>query len=210
VVAVWRDRVEAGRELADELERRGYARRADVTVLGVPRGGVEVAREVADRLGAPLDVVVVRKVGYPGAPEFAAGAVDLDGAVHANPAAGVSRSWLESAAVEEHAEAVRRAAAYRAGRGPLEIEGRTVIVVDDGIATGLTAVAALRWLAGRGAARTVIAAPVMAPDAAARLAGEADEVVTLTSPRGFSAVGEFYGRFPQLDDGDVTRLLAAG
>jgi predicted phosphoribosyltransferase len=210
VVVVWRDRVEAGRELAEELERRGYAGRSDVTVLGVPRGGVEVAREVADRLGAPLDVVVVRKVGAPGAPEFAAGAVDVDGTVHANPDARVSREWLERAAVPEHAEAVRRAAAYRAGRGPLELAGRTVIVVDDGIATGLTAVAALRWLAGRGAARTVIAAPAMAADTATRLTREADEVVALESPPGFRAVGEFYGRFPQLSDDDVTRLLAIG
>ena len=207
---MWRDRVEAGRELAEELARRGYSGRTDVTVLGVPRGGVEVAREVADRLGAPLDVVVVRKVGAPGAPEFAAGAVDVDGAVHANPDARVSREWLERAAIPEHAEAVRRAAAYRAGRGPLELAGRTVIVVDDGIATGLTAVAALRWLAGLGAARTVIAAPAMAPDTAARLTREADEVVALTSPPGFMAVGEFYGRFPQLSDDDVTRLLAIG
>jgi putative phosphoribosyl transferase len=210
VVVVWRDRVEAGRELGAEMARRGYVGRDDVTVLGVPRGGVEVAREVADRLGAPLDVVVVRKVGAPGAPEFAAGAVDLAGAVYANPAAGVSHEWLERAAVPEHAEAVRRAVAYRSGRGPLELAGRTVIVVDDGIATGLTAVAALRWLGGRGAARTVIAAPVMAPDTVARLATEADEVVALECPRGFAAVGEFYGRFPQLSDDDVTRLLARG
>ncbi|HEY5549100.1 MAG TPA: phosphoribosyltransferase family protein [Coriobacteriia bacterium] len=207
---MWRDRIEAGRELAAELARRGYAGRADVIVLGVPRGGVEVAREVADGLGAPLDVVVVRKIGAPGWAEFAAGAVDLDGAVHANPEAGVSRSWLEQAAVAEHAEALRRSDAYRKGRGPLELAGRTAIVVDDGIATGLTAVAALRWLSGRGAARTVIAAPVMAPDSARRLMAEADEVVALTAPAGFAAVGEFYGRFPQLSDDDVTRLLAIG
>ncbi len=207
---MWSDRVEAGRELAAELERRGYGGRDDVTVLGVPRGGVEVAREVADRLGAPLDVVVVRKVGAPGAPEFAAGAVDLDGMVHENPGAGVSRSWLERAAIPEHEEAVRRAEAYRRGRGPLEIADRTIIVVDDGIATGLTATAALRWLKGRGAARTVIAAPVMAPDAAAALAADADEVVYLQNPRGFGAVGAFYGYFPQLSDDDVMRLLATG
>jgi len=207
---MWRDRVEAGRDLAAELERRGYGGRPDVIVLGVPRGGVEVAREVADRLSAPLDIVVVRKIGAPGQPEFAAGAVDLDGAVHSNPDAGVPRAWLERAAVPEHAEAVRRAEAYRKGRGPLELGGRTAIVVDDGIATGLTAVAALRWLVGRGAARTVIAAPVMAPDAALRLAAEADEVVALSTPAGFAAVGAFYGRFPQLDDDDVTRLLEIG
>ena len=207
---MWRDRVEAGRELGAELERRGYAERADVIVLGVPRGGVEVARQVADRLGAPLDVVVVRKIGAPGYPEFAAGAVDLDGVVHANPEAGVSRSWLEAAAVAEHAEAVRRADLYRGGRGPLEVAGRTAIVVDDGIATGLTAVAALRWLAGRGAARTVIAAPVMAPDSARKLSADADEVVALSTPAGFAAVGAFYGVFPQLSDDEVTRLLAIG
>ncbi len=207
---MWSDRVEAGRELAAELERRGYGGRDDVTVLGVPRGGVEVAREVADRLDAPLDVVVVRKVGAPGAPEFAAGAVDLDGMVHENPSAGVSRSWLERAAIPEHEEAVRRAEAYRRGRGPLEIADRTIIVVDDGIATGLTATAALRWLKGRGAARTVIAAPVMAPDAAEALEANADEVVFLENPRGFGAVGAFYGYFPQLSDDDVMRLLAAG
>jgi predicted phosphoribosyltransferase len=207
---MWSDRVEAGRELAAELERRGYGGRDDVTVLGVPRGGVEVAREVADRLGAPLDVVVVRKVGAPGAPEFAAGAVDLDGTVHENPGAGVSRSWLERAAIPEHEEAVRRAEAYRRWRGPLEIADRTIIVVDDGIATGLTATAALRWLKGRGAARTVIAAPVMAPDAATALAADADEVVYLQNPRGFGAVGAFYGYFPQLSDDDVMRLLATG
>jgi predicted phosphoribosyltransferase len=207
---MWSDRVEAGRELAAELERRGYGGRDDVTVLGVPRGGVEVAREVADRLDAPLDVVVVRKVGAPGAPEFAAGAVDLDGMVHENPSAGVSRSWLERAAIPEHEEAVRRAEAYRRGRGSLEIADRTIIVVDDGIATGLTATAALRWLKGRGAARTVIAAPVMAPDAAEALEANADEVVFLENPRGFGAVGAFYGYFPQLSDDDVMRLLAAG
>ncbi len=205
---MWHDRAEAGRDLAAELERRGYAGRDDVVVLGIPRGGVEVAREVADRLGAPLDIVVVRKVGAPGAPEFAAGAVDLDGAVYDNPDARVSREWLERAAVPEHAEAVRRARAYRSGRGPLEVADRIAIVVDDGIATGLTAVAALHWLAGRGAARRVIAAPVMAPDTAVRLAREADEVVALSRPAGFAAVGESYRRFPQLTDDDVTRLLA--
>ena len=207
---MWRDRTEAGRELAEELVRDGYADRTDVIVLGVPRGGVELAREVADRLGAPLDVVVVRKIGAPGAPEFAAGAVDVDGNVQMNADAGVSRGWLERAAVPERAEALRRAALYRAGRPPLAVEGRTVIVVDDGIATGLTATAALRWLAGRGAAHTVIAAPVMPPEVARVLASEADEVVTLECPRSFDAVGAFYDRFTQLSDDEVVHLLDRG
>lgn len=206
---MWRDRQDAGRALGEELARLGYAGRTDVTVLGVPRGGVEVAAEVARRLVAPLDVVVVRKVGYPGNPEYAAGAVDVDGHVHENPDAHVSGSWLADAAKAEHEEAVRRLQAYRAGRPPFDVTGRVAIVVDDGIATGLTALAALRWLRGRGAARTVLAAPVMPPQTVSRLSGEADEVVALETPPYFSAVGEFYGSFPQLSDDDVTRLLRA-
>jgi putative phosphoribosyl transferase len=205
---MWRDRTDAGRALGDELARRGYADRSDVTVLGLPRGGVEVAKSVSDRLGAPLDVVVVRKIGSPGNPEFAAGAVDVDGNVHANPFAGVSADWLGRAAAPEQAEARRRLAAYRAGRQALDVNGRVAIVVDDGIATGLTAEAALGWLRGRGAARIVLAAPAIAPDTVQRLQAQADEIVALESPPGFSAVGQFYVSFPQLTDDEVTRLLA--
>lgn len=204
---MWRDRIEAGDELARELADRGYDQREGAIVLGVPRGGVEVARQVADRLGLPLDLVVVRKIGSPGNPEFAAGAVDADGRVYANAYAGVSESWLRSAAVAEHAEVLRRTDAYRCGRPAPELSGKTVIVVDDGIATGLTAQAALRWLRGRGATRLVIAAPAMAPDTLKRLAQEADEVVALDSSPGFSAVGQYYVTFPQLSDADVTRIL---
>lgn len=205
---MWRDRTEAGKDLAEELAARGLAGRADVIVLGVPRGGVEVARVVADRLSAPLDVVVVRKVGSPGNPEFAAGAVDADGRVYANPYAGVSEEWLQKASVPEHAEALRRLDAYRAGRPALELADRTVVVVDDGIATGLTAQAALHWLRGHGAARIVLAAPAIAPDTVRRLKDLADDIVALESPASFSAVGQFYEWFPQLSDADVTRLLA--
>ena len=205
---MWADRKDAGRLLGEELERRGYAGRPEVTVLGVPRGGVEVAREVARVLNAPLDVVVVRKVGAPGNPEFAAGAVDIDGRVYPNAEASVSETWLREAAVAEHAEAVRRLEAYRGERPALAVTGRVAIVVDDGIATGLTAIAALSWLRGRGATRTVLAAPVMSPDAAARLQGYCDEVVALETPTGFYAVGAHYAEFPQLADAEVTRLLA--
>lgn len=204
---MWRDRFEAGDELAERLAELGYAERRDLVVLGVPRGGVEVARVVADRLDAPLDIVVVRKIGSPGNPEYAAGAVDVDGNVHENPQALVERRWLEQAAVRERGEAQRRLEAYRAGMPELELAGKTAIVVDDGIATGLTALAALRWLKGRDAARTVLATPVMPPDTLRKLSQEADEVVTLQTPTWFSAVGEFYGRFPQLTDEDVMRLL---
>lgn len=205
---MWRDRVEAGRALAEELVRSGYGERGGVLVLGIPRGGVEVARQVADRLAAPLDVVVVRKIGAPGAPEYAAGAVDIDGEVLVNAEAGVSRAWIDRAAVPERAEALRREAVYRAGRAPVDPSGRTVILVDDGIATGLTAIAALRWLARRGAAHRVIAAPVMPPEAVRMLASEADDVVALETPREFMAVGSFYAHFPQLTDAEVVSLLA--
>lgn len=205
---MWTDRVEAGRELAEKLVGRGYAERDDVIVLGVPRGGVEVAREVADRLGAPLDVVVVRKIGAPGNSEYAAGAVDPDGNVYPNTDAGYSAAYLESAARPEHEEAQRRVALYRSGRLPLELKGRTVIVTDDGIATGLTAIAALRWLRAREAEHTVLAVPVMPPDTLTRLAAECDEVVVLAAPAGFYAVGAYYAHFPQLTDAQVTALLA--
>jgi predicted phosphoribosyltransferase len=207
---MWRDRKEAGRALADELERRGYAGRSDVTVLGVPRGGVAVAVEVAHRLRAPLDVVIVRKVGAPGNPEFAAGAVDLDGRVYPNHEAPVSEAWLREAAVPEHTEALRRLDAYRGDRPALSVVGRVAIVVDDGIATGLTALAALSWLRGRGASRTVLAAPVMAPDTFSRLKDASDEIVALETPPGFYAVGARYADFPQLTDSEVTALLTKG
>jgi putative phosphoribosyl transferase len=206
---MWRDRAEAGEELAEVLVKRGLAADTGAIVLGVPRGGVEVARRVADRLGLPLDIVVVRKIGAPGAPEFAAGAVDADGHVYPNEAAHVSGEWLRAAAVPEHAEALRRLEAYRGGRPAPDLTGRTVIVVDDGIATGLTARAALRWLRAKGVGRLVIAAPTMAPDTVKRLAQDADEVIALDASPGFSSVGEHYVSFPQLADGDVTRLLAA-
>jgi predicted phosphoribosyltransferase len=202
---MWQDRSQAGDELAHALG--AYAGAASTIVLGIPRGGVEVARRVADRLGLPLDVVVVRKIGAPGSPEFAAGAVDADGNVYANPYAGVPAEWLRQAAVPEQAEIVRRADAYRGGRVAPDVAGKTVIVVDDGIATGLTAQAAVRWLRSRGSAQIVIAAPVIAPDTVAMLAADADEVVALESPRGFGAVGAYYADFPQLADADVVRLL---
>jgi len=202
---MWQDRIEAGGALAEELLARGYG--ADDVVLGIPRGGVEVAAEVARRLGSPLDVVVVRKVGFPGNPEFAAGAVDPDGTVIPNPQAGASAEYLASEGAREHEEALRRIAEYRGGRTDFDLLGRRALVVDDGIATGLTALAAVRWLRANGATRVALAVPVIAPDAARMLAGEVDELVALDAPGGFSAVGAYYARFPQLTDAEVQRLL---
>lgn len=205
---MFRDRKDAGEQLASELVSRGYG--AGSVVLGIPRGGVEVASVVARVLGAPLDIVVVRKIGAPGNPEFAAGAVDPDGHVIANPEAWASESYLEQEGATEHREALRRIAEYRGGRPELELAGRDAIVVDDGIATGLTALAALRWLRGRGAKHVVLAVPVIAPSAVRTLTPEADELVALEVPPGFYAVGAHYTRFNQLTDAEVKALLAGG
>ena len=200
------DRVDAGRKLAMQLE--GFRGDTGAIVLGIPRGGVIVAAEVARVLDAPLDVLVVRKVGHPSNPEYAAGAVDPDGALILNPQAAVGEAQLAPLAEEEHAEALRRLSAYREGRGPLDLNGRTAILVDDGIATGLTALKAVGYARRHGASRIVVAAPAMAPEAAANLRREADEVIAVEIRADFAAVGQFYRDFPQTTDDEVRLALA--
>lgn len=199
------DRREAGRLLAAEL--RGYAQEQPI-VLGVPRGGVIVAAEVARALGADLDVVVARKIGHPSDPEYAVGAVDVSGRV-VSGGWMADTGWLAEEGARQRAEAERREALYRAGAPPAPVEGRTVIVVDDGIATGLTLRAAVEGLAGRGAAKVVVAAPVASPQAVRTLEEVADTVVVLDAPPGFSAVGAHYRDFSQTSDGEVLAELAS-
>jgi putative phosphoribosyl transferase len=182
--------------------------RPGALVLGVPRGGVVVAAEVALTYGLELDVIVVRKIGAPGNPEYAVGAVDEDGRIIGGTGAFVDRAYLEQAAEVGRAEIARRLAAYRADRPAPRIAGRDVIVVDDGIATGLTLEAAIESLRRRRADRLLVATPVAAPEAADRIARVADELVALEVPRGFSAVGQFYRKFGQTSDGEVIALLA--
>ncbi|HLI14682.1 MAG TPA: phosphoribosyltransferase family protein [Acidimicrobiales bacterium] len=203
----FRDRRDAGRRLAEALRRFAGA---DIVVLGLPRGGVPVAFEVAQALAAPLDVLVVRKLGVPFQPELAMGAIG-EGVRVLNDAvlrsADVREPELEAVERRERAELERRAQRYRAGRPPLELAGRTVIVVDDGIATGSTARAACQVVRAKGAARVVLAVPVAPSSSLASLAGEADEVVCLEQPAWFSAVGAYYRDFTQATDEEVVGLL---
>lgn len=180
-------------------------------ILAIPRGGVIVGAAVARRLGVPLDVVVPRKVGAPGNPELAVGAV-AEG-VEAIDHQAVRRLGLDPVAVAEAAreatkEVARRTAAYRAGRPPPDLTGRTVAVVDDGVATGWTCVAAARWCRHAGAERVILAVPVGPVGLQRRLGGVVDDVVVLETPEPYLAVGQAYVRFPQVSDDEVLRALA--
>lgn len=206
---VFDDREEAGRALAARLE--AWRARSDALVLGLPRGGVPVAFEVADALGLPLDVLVVRKLGLPWQPELAMGAIASGGALVVNdevlrylPRDG---NAFETVRAHEQRELERREREYRGKRPPLDPRGRTVILVDDGLATGATMEAAVRSLQLLGAQRVVVAVPVAAVEARDRIAAVADEVVCLETPEFFSAVGQWYRDFGQTSDAEVTELL---
>lgn len=208
--ALFTDRADAGRQLARSLE---HLRGQDVVVLGLPRGGVPVAAEVAASLGVPLDVIVVRKLGVPFEPEYAFGAIGEDGARVVD--ATIWQSWLtevEVAAVEarERAELGRQVRLLRGGRPPVPLKGRTAVIVDDGIATGATARAACQAARARGASRVVVAAPVGSLDAVAPLRQDADEVVCANVPGAFLAIGEWYTDFTQTTDDEVRALLGSG
>lgn len=201
------NRAEAGKRLAEALDHLAYE---DVVVLGVPRGGVEVAAEVASEHGWPLDIVIPRKVGAPLNPELGLGAIAPGVRVldeRMLRALGVSEEYLDKEIAKQEEEIRRRTEAYRRGKQPVALAGKTVVVVDDGIATGGTAVAAVRWAKAQGAKRVVLAVPVAPREAATKLSKEADEVVCLTTPEPFFAVGQWYGDFPQIQDDQVVQLL---
>ena len=206
--AMFVDRMDAGERLAEALRERVQGH---VVVLGIPRGGVIVAGAVARALGDPLDVVVPRKIGAPQNPELAIGAVAPG--VRVWDARLIRRlrvptEYLDREVATQEAEIERRIQAYRAGRSPLALEGRTVVLVDDGIATGATAVAAARWIRKQGAERVIVAVPVAPLDTVDRLGREADEVVALQTPWDFRAVGEWYRSFDQTTDEEVVEAMA--
>jgi len=204
VIAVFADRHDAGRQLAGALRGRVGV---GSLVMGVPRGGVVVAAEVARALGLELDVVIVRKIGAPGNPEYAIGAIDEDGRLIGAGTSFADEAFLRRAAEEGRAEIGRRLTAYRGDRPQPRIAGREVLLVDDGIATGFTLRAAVESVRHRGAARVVVAAPVAAPESAREMRDIADDVIVLAEPERFYAVGQFYARFDQTADSEVVRLL---
>ena len=206
----FQDRVAAGRALGARL---AAMRLADPVVLALPRGGVPVGLEVARALHAPLDLLLVRKIGVPWQPELAVAAV-MDGGApvivvepHVQAETGVDRAYIEDRAAQELKEIERRRALYLAHRAPESVEGRTAIVVDDGIATGTTMRAALRGLRKRGPARLVLAVPVAPPETIDALRAEVDDVVCLAQPEPFGAIGYFYLDFHQLTDDEVIALM---
>lgn len=203
---MYQDRVDAGRKLAKALD--AYRGDPDAVVLGIPRGGVIVAAEVARELGLPLDVALAAKVGAPGNPEYAIGAVAEDGQVTPSGVAGYSAADVSALADTAREKVASQGLRLRAGGAPLDVRGRTALLVDDGLATGLTAMAAADWLRRSGAGRVVVAVPVAPPDAVRVMRAHADEVIAVETPDWFSAVGQFYLRFGQTEDDEVATVLA--
>jgi predicted phosphoribosyltransferase len=207
---MFENRADAGRQLLESLH--GF-RGPDTLVLALPRGGVVVGREIADGLDAQMDVLIVRKLGAPGQPELAVGAL-----VYGNQpqvvfnekilnAMGIDRDYLKQEYEEQLAEAKRRDERYRGGKSPPKIRGRTVILVDDGIATGATVKAALRGLKLQKPKRLVLAVPVAPPETLLKLQADVDEVICLRTPPDFQAVGQFYKDFHPVSDEEVVELL---
>jgi putative phosphoribosyl transferase len=206
---VYRDRVDAGMRLATAL---AHLRGRHPLVMAIPRGGVPLGAVVAERLGGDLDLVLTRKLGAPGNPEFAVGAVDETGwmfvADYAREA-GATPAYLEQEKARQMATMRARRAHYTPGRAPMSAAGRVTIVVDDGLATGATMIAALHALRAQRPARLVCAVPVAAPDAVTKVRAYADEVVCPHVAADFHAVGQFYLAFPQVGDGEVIALMRA-
>lgn len=209
-MALFKDRSEAGKELAKRLD--AYSGKKDTIVLALPRGGVPVAYEVARALHLPMDIIIVRKLGVPGNRELAMGAIASGGIRIINydivRLLNISQFAIDAVSQEEQEELERREKSYRGGWPPLDLDGRTVILVDDGIATGATIRAAVEALKRRGARRIVVAVPTASTDACNVLRDEVDDLICLTTPDPFIAVGRWYEDFSQTSDEEVSNLLA--
>ncbi len=206
----FRNRTEAGKRLADEL--RDFKSKKGLIIMAIPRGGVIIGYEVANELVAPLDIVIPRKIGAPGNPEYAIGAVTEDGARVLNESAvsalGLSEEYLDEITAKEIVEIKRRASSYREGIPPIQLAGKIVILVDDGLATGATMKAAVQSVRNRGASEIVVAVPVAPPDAVGELSKQVSKVVCPLVVEPFYAIGQFYEDFGQVEDEEVVRLLS--
>lgn len=202
------NRKEAGKSLADALKE--YKNKPDTIVLGLPRGGVVPAFEIAQQLDLPMDIIVTRKIGAPFQPELAVGALTQEGKAIFNDQLtilGLSQEQLEPIIKQERIEGKRRLERYRPGRTPLALKGKTALIIDDGIATGATTRAAIESARELGARKIVVAVPVAPPDTAEQLAKEVDEFICLATPELFGAVGQFYKEFAQTEDEEVIALM---
>jgi predicted phosphoribosyltransferase len=200
------DRVDAGKKVAEALiAYKGQP----LVVYALPRGGVVLGVEVAHTLEAPLDLIVVRKIGHPFQPEYAIGAVAEDGYVVTNPdeVAALDKRWLDRATAVELKEAQRRRELFLQGRTPIAVKDKIAIIVDDGLATGLSMSAAIHEIRGRGPQKVVVAVPVAAAETVDKLRPEVDDLVVLYIPAWFGAVGAFYQRFDQVSDEEVVALM---
>jgi putative phosphoribosyl transferase len=208
---IFRDRRDAGARMASRLMH--YKGRAGVIVLALPRGGVVNGFEIASRLGCPLDIIIIKKIGFPGQPELAVGAVAETGAVVLNEriasSFSVTREYIEDETERLKKEIQRRKALYRGGKGIVPLVDKTVILVDDGVATGATMKAAIAAIKDEGPARLVVAVPVASPEAEESIRKMVDEWVCLQSPEEFMAIGSFYEDFAQVSDEEVVELLKA-
>lgn len=205
---MFRDRTDAGRQLAEEIARRGVE--ADI-VLAIPRGGLPIGRPIADELGIPLDIIVAKKIGAPGNPEYAVGAVSSQGHFWVNEdavgARGVDREYVEAEREAVERASREKAERYRGDRPDPDLRDKTVVIADDGVATGGTATACVRTVREAGARRVVLAVPVGSPRTVDELEAEADEVVCPATPSNFRAVGQFYDRFGQVSDEEAMAYL---
>ncbi len=206
---IFKDRIEAGQKLAKALEK--YKGQKDTIILGLPRGGVVTGFEIAKTLELPLDLVVPRKIGAPGNPEFAIGAITEEGEGIFNEGVirdyEISKEYITGTVEEEKKEAQRRLKTYRGDRSPLDLKDKTVILVDDGIATGLTMRVAIKSVKNKDPKKIVVAVPCGAKDSIDQIKKDVDEVICLHAPIFFGAVGAFYREFPQTTDEEVIELM---
>lgn len=206
-MTIFKNRTEAGKKLAELLLE---FKNSNAIVLALPRGGVVTGKEVASILNIPLDIIVTRKIGAPNNEEYAIGAIDIEGngVWNERECENINKKWIENKIATEKKEAVRRWETYRKGKGVLALQGRTVIVVDDGIATGLTMQAAVAYAKHKDAERIIVAVPVASAESVRALQNVAETYV-IEAPIFFSAVGEWYEDFPQVSDQEVIEALAS-